>query len=291
VVHTFRAGHDQGPVDGLRLARASQAPARHPPRRARAIDTARSIAVTSGKGGVGKTQLSANLAISLARRGQSVLLLDADLGLASLDLALGVHPGHDLLAVVRGQRRLHEIIVEAAEGVHLVPACPGRYDMADLPNDEREQLHAALRELAAEYDCVIIDTGAGIGANTVGFAALGSEILLVTTAEPTSLRDAYAMAKVLHKRAGVDAIRVIANQVSCEAAGLEVYERLSGIACRFLSIELDYLGCVPWDAAVPRAVTQGRPYVVSAPHSKASRALETVVNKLITHGVSSGVVC
>jgi flagellar biosynthesis protein FlhG len=163
--------------------------------------------------------------------------------------------------------------------------------MADLPSAEREQLHAALRELAADYDCVIIDTGAGIGANSVGFAALGSEILLVTTAEPTSLRDAYAMAKVLHKRAGVDAIRVVTNQVSSEAAGLDVYERLSAIARRFLSLELDYLGCVPWDASVPLALTQGRPYVVSAPHSKASRALETLVNKLVTRRVSSGVVC
>jgi flagellar biosynthesis protein FlhG len=278
-------------ADGIRLARNSKAPALRP--RSNAIDTARSIAVTSGKGGVGKTQLSANIALLLARHGQRVLLLDADLGLASLDLALGVNPNRDLLSVIRGQCELSEIVIEieAAAGLHLVPACPGRYEMANLQSAERERLHVALRELAAHYDTLIIDTGAGIGANSVGFAALADEILMVTTPDPTSLRDAYAMAKVLHRRAGADAISVVANQVASEADGHEVFERLQSITRRFLSLELDYLGCVPKDESVARAVVQGQPYVIGAPRCKATRAVETLVHKLIHRSKSPDVVC
>lgn len=276
-------------ADGIRLARSSDAPALRPGRHG--IDTARSLAVTSGKGGVGKTQLSANIALIMAQRGQRVLVLDADLGLASLDLAFGVHPNRDLLSVIRGQCQLGDIVVEASPGVHLVPACPGRYEMANLQSAEREHLHGALRELAADYDTLIIDTGAGIGANSVGFAALANEILLVTTPDPTSLRDAYAMAKVLHRRAGVDAIHVIANQVSSEAGGLEVYERLLGITRRFLSLELDYLGCVPRDESVSRAVAQGQPYVLGAPRCKATRALEILVSKLVKRSENPDGVC
>ncbi|MET0388346.1 MAG: MinD/ParA family protein [Polyangiales bacterium] len=276
-------------ADGIRLVRNSQPPALRPSRHG--IDTARSIAVTSGKGGVGKTQLSANIALVLAQRGQRVLLLDADLGLASLDLALGVHPNRDLLSVIRGQCELSEIVVDAGHGLHLVPACPGRYEMANLQSAERERLNGALRDLASKYDTLIIDTGAGIGANSVGFAALGNEILLVTTPDPTSLRDAYAMAKVLHRRAGVDALGVIANQVSSEAAGLDVYERLQGITRRFLSLELDYLGCVPRDESVSRAVAQGQPYVLGAPRCKATRAVENLVNKLMNRSATPDGVC
>jgi flagellar biosynthesis protein FlhG len=277
-------------ADGIRIARTSKPPALRP--RRNVIDTARSIAVTSGKGGVGKTQLSANIALLLARHGRRVLLVDADLGLASLDLAFGVHPQADLLSVVRGRTQLSEIVIEAGPGVSLLPACPGRFEMANLQSAERERLHAALRELAADYDTLVIDTGAGIGANSVGFAALASEILLVTTPDPTSLRDAYAMAKVLHRRAGVDVISVVANQVDSEAGGLDVYERLQGIARRFLSLELDYLGCVPKDESVSRAVVQGQPYVIGQPRCKAARALEGVVNKLMQRSITNpDVVC
>jgi flagellar biosynthesis protein FlhG len=276
-------------ADGIRLARNSKAPQLRP--RQNGIDTARSIAITSGKGGVGKTQLSANIGLLLARAGERVLLVDADLGLASLDLALGVNPNRDLLAVVRGECALHEIVLEAADNLHLVPACPGRYEMANLQSAERERLHAALRELAAEYDTLLIDTGAGIGANSVGFAALADQIVLVTTPDPTSLRDAYAMAKVLHRRAGVDSMHVIANQVASEADGHDVYERLQGITRRFLSLELDYLGCVPRDESVPRAVAQGQPYVIGSPRSIATRALETLVHKLIQRSKNPDVVC
>jgi len=276
-------------ADGIRLAREERAPHLRPLRDT--IDTARSIAVTSGKGGVGKTQLSANLALALAKRGQKVLLLDADLGLASLDLALGIHPQSDLLSVVRGERKIDEILVEAAHGVMLVPACPGRYEMANLSGAEREKVRLVIEDLARRFDILIIDTGAGIGANSVGFAALANEIILVTTPEPTALRDAYAMAKVLNKRAGAESIELVANQVASEVGGLEVYERLLGIAQRFLSLELSYLGCIPKDESVSRAVASGHPYVLGAPQSKAARALESLVERLMQRSSTPDLVC
>jgi flagellar biosynthesis protein FlhG len=261
------------------------------PRRLFAEHT-RTIAVTSGKGGVGKTQISANIAVLFAQQGKRVLLLDADLGLASLDLVLGVRPRTDLLAVVRGERDIKDVLAAAPCGVQLLPACPGRYEMANLSTAEREKLLTVLQELAVSFDVLIIDTGAGIGANSVGFAALADEVLLVATPEPTSLRDAYAMAKVLHRRNGVEKIHLIANQVSDEANGAEVYENLRSVAQRFLSIELVYLGCVPRDESVMRAVARGEPCVLGSPRSRASRALESVVYRM-THppASTSRVVC
>jgi len=255
------------------------------------IDSARTLAVTSGKGGVGKTQLSANIAALLAQSGQRVLLFDADLGQASLDLALGVQPERDLLSVLSGRYELQDIVLEARTGIHLIPACPGRYEMANLQLPERERLHEELRELAASYDTLIIDTGAGIGANSVGFAAFGSEILLVTTPEPSSLRDAFAMAKVLHRRRSVRELLVIANQVKNEAAGLAVYEQLAGVVSCSLDLKLEYLGCVPRDEAVSHAVAEGQPYVLSSPECEAARALAAVVKKLVQRGEGSELVC
>jgi flagellar biosynthesis protein FlhG len=277
-------------ADGIRVARQRSEPVGRS--RGTLLATSRTIAITSGKGGVGKTQLSANLAVALARRGQRVLLLDADLGLASLDLVLGVQPTADLLAVVRGQCAIRDILVGGPAGVQLVPACPGRYEMANLASAERERLLMVLRDLASSFDVLIIDTGAGIGANSVGFATLADEIVLVATPEPTSLRDAYAMAKVLHRRCGVEHIDVVANQVSGEADGRDVFERLRGIARRFLTLELGYLGCVPRDESVLRAVAMGEPCVLGAPRSQAARAFEHLARRIHANETSTpDIVC
>lgn len=240
----------------------------------------RTIAVTSGKGGVGKTQLSANLAISLARRGLAVGLFDADLGLASLDLALGVRPEADLRDVLSGERSIDEILIEGPANVRLVPACPGRYEMANLDARSRHQLREALDEIAERFDVLIVDTGAGIGSNAVAFAAWADEILLVATPDPTSLRDAYAMAKVLNRRKGVDRIRLVANQVWSEAEGAELHDRIDSIVRRFLTLDLSYLGCIPRDDVVGDAVLAGEPYVLSAPDSAAARAVTSLARRL-----------
>lgn len=249
------------------------------------------VAVTSGKGGVGKTQIAANLAVGLAMEGKRVMLLDADLGLASLDLALGLSPAWSLLSVLRGDRSVREILVDGPCGVSLVPACPGRYDMANLSTAQREHLFGLVQEAAADYDTLIIDTGAGIGSNAVGFASYADDVLLVTTPDPTALRDAYAMAKVLHRRSGLDRVYVVANQVESERGGAELHERMRHIVSQFLSLELGYLGSVPMDPAVRESSTLGKPYVLRAPASLAARSTTNLVRRLRLLRSVEGVTC
>ena len=246
----------------------------------------RTIAVTSGKGGVGKTQISANLGVALARRGLRVVLLDADLGLASLDLALGLSPTHDIRSVMEGQMTLDEVLVEGPAGVKLVPACPGRYDMANLGTRELNALHNAVDELAKSYDVLVIDTGAGIGSNAVSFASSADDVLLVSTPDPTSMRDAYAMAKVLNRRSGVDRLHLITNQVASETEGGQLFARLDGIVRRFLTLDMSYLGCVPRDEAVRQSVAAGEPYVMRAPDSSAAQATDLLARRLFADRTS-----
>lgn len=238
------------------------------------------VSVTSGKGGVGKTQVAANLAVSLARDDYTVLLLDADLGLASLDLALGLSPKHNMISVLRGDMTLEEVMVEGPFGLKLVPACPGRYESANLDVRKREALLDTVEEAGKRFDIILIDTGAGIGSNAVGFAAYADEVLLVTTPDPTALRDAYAMAKILHRRASVDRIHVVANQVRREQQGVEIHARMQAIVRRFLRLELTYLGSIPFDEAVPEAVAKGEPYVLRSPRGDAALATANLIRRL-----------
>ena len=238
------------------------------------------IAVTSGKGGVGKTQIAANIAVGLARKGQRVLLMDADLGLASLDLALGIAPEHNLLSVVTGERSLDEILTLGPCGVYLIPACPGRYDVANLDAGQRGRLWDLVEKVARDFDVLIIDTGAGIGSNAVGFASYADDVVLVTTPDPSALRDAYAMAKVLHRRAGLDRVHVVANQVSSEREGAEIHARMNAIVRRFLLLQLEYLGAVPRDGTVRECVALGEPFVLRSPSSLAAISVDNVVRRL-----------
>jgi flagellar biosynthesis protein FlhG len=249
-----------------------------------------SIAVTSGKGGVGKTQLSANLALALAQRGLKVLLLDADLGLAGLDLALGVTPKYTLSDVLDGKLKPEEIIVEGPCGLRLLPACPGRYEMANLSPSERDMLTNAIDECAESYDVLLTDTGAGINSNSVSFAAAADEVILVATPDPTSMRDAYAMAKVLTKRAGVETLRFVANQVSSEAQAAEQHDTLRGLIRRFLPVELAYLGGIPRDEVVRQGAANGSPFLLRSPDGNAARAIQAIAQRLLALG-SSRVAC
>jgi flagellar biosynthesis protein FlhG len=240
-----------------------------------------SVAITSGKGGVGKTQIAANLAVAISQRGRKLLLLDADLGLAGLDLALGVTPDHTLSAVIEGRLKPEQIVVEGPCGLRLLPACPGRYEMANLSPKERDVLTNAIDECAENYDVLLTDTGAGINSNAVSFASSADEVLLIATPDPTSMRDAYAMSKVLAKRAGVETIRFIANQVSSEAQGAELHSTLRGLIRKFLPVELTYLGCVPRDEAVRMGAASGSLFVLNAPESPAARAVQSIAQRLL----------
>src|SRR6185369_6115684 len=175
----------------------------------------RVIAVTSGKGGVGKTNITVNLALALSRKGLKVLLMDADMGLANVDVLFGIIPKHTLVSVLNGQKTLKEIIVEGPEGVRIVASGSGGVqELADLNESQRNKFLQALMELQHESDVILVDTGAGLHRNVLAFAIAAEEVLIVTTPEPTALMDAYGMMKVLHREKKDPVIRVLVNMAS-----------------------------------------------------------------------------
>jgi flagellar biosynthesis protein FlhG len=253
----------------------------------RAASPRLSIAITSGKGGVGKTQLAANLGVALAQRGLRTLLLDADLGLAGLDLALGIKPERTLNEVLEGKFKPEEIVIEGPCGLRLLAACPGCYEMANLSPNDRDRLTNAIDQCAAHYDVLLTDTGAGINSNSVSFASSADEVLLVATPDPSSMRDAYTMAKVLAKRAGLETIRFVANQVNSEAQGAELHEALRGLIRRVLPIELTYLGGIPCDEAVRFGAASGSLFLLRSPDGVAARAVQSIAQRVLTLEPSS----
>jgi flagellar biosynthesis protein FlhG len=240
-----------------------------------------SLAITSGKGGVGKTQLAANLGVAFAQRGLRTLMMDADLGLAGLDLALGVKPEYTLQDVLEGKRKPEEIVIEGPCGLRLLAACPGRYEMANLAPGERDGLTNAIDECAQSYDILLTDTGAGINSSSVSFAASADEVILVATPDPQSMRDAYAMVKVLAKRGGVETIRFVANQVNSESQAAELHDTLRGLIRRFLTTDLTYLGCVPRDEVVRMGAASGSPFLLKSPDGVAARAIQSIAQRLL----------
>jgi flagellar biosynthesis protein FlhG len=249
-------------------------------RRRGAAKPLRTIAVTSGKGGVGKTSVCAALAVSLARSGARVLALDGDLGKANLDLVMGVLPGPSLLDAIEGRAAIEDALVDGPEGVTLLPTCSGHYDLANLGERQRHELFTAIDRLEERFDVLLIDTAAGITSNAVTFAAAAREVVVVATPEPTSLADAYAMAKVLSRRFGVPRLHVLANMVASPREGEWVFRKLAGLADRFLDVGTDYLGFVYHDAAVARSISTGRPFPTAEPDCPASRCVAAIAARL-----------
>ncbi len=263
------------------LALAPRARERRRPRASGGASSAYRLAVTSGKGGVGKSQIAANLAIALAKRGRRVLIVDADVGLASQDLVLGCAPPHDIMDVLSGRASLDEALVSVGARVDLLPACPGRYEMANLSLGERARLLGLVDEAGAAHDVVVVDTGAGIGSNAVDFVVDADEALVVVSPDPTSLRDAYAMIKVLDRRGGVQSALVVTNQVD-DVEGASVFARLDDLVRRFLGVRLEHVGSVPRDRAVRDATLAGQPFVVCSPRAQASQAIARLSSRVDT---------
>ena len=230
------------------------------------------IAVTGGKGGVGKTNVSVNLGVSLARLDRRVTLLDADLGLANVDVLLGLKPQKTLKDVLDGSCSMRDVVIPGPLDLKIVPAASGLQEMVKLGVHEHAGLINAFNEIAYSMDVLIIDTAAGISDEVVNFLCAAQEVVVVVCNEPTSVTDAYALIKILNQQFGIDRVRIVANMVRNDEEGQVVFNKLVNVSDRFLDMSLVYAGAIPFDDHVKRAVQKQRCVVDLYPSSKAAQA-------------------
>lgn len=242
----------------------------------------RTLAITSGKGGVGKTNVVVNLALELADMGRKVLLIDADLGLANVDVVLGLAPKYSINDVIHGEKSLDEIVVEGPRGIKILPASSGVSELSQLSNDEKLMILQELDAYETDADIVLIDTAAGISDMVLYFNTAAQERIVVATGEPTSLTDAYALIKVLHTERQERRFRILVNNVPDARAAKDVYRKLAMAADHFLGgLSLDYLGFIPTDPAVNKSVMQQRALVEAYKSSPASQAFRKLAINLL----------
>jgi flagellar biosynthesis protein FlhG len=240
----------------------------------------RIISVTSGKGGVGKTTVSVNLAISLARTGKKVLLFDGDLGLANINVLLGIIPEHNIYEVLKGRKRLQDIIIKTSYGIDIIAGANGISQLADLNEAQRENFLQGLQELSG-YDIMLIDTGAGVGANVIGLVLPADEILVVTTPEPTAITDAYGMIKSVVSHGPSGKIKLIVNRVPDAGEAKLVADRLISISNQFLKARIENLGFIFEESSVQKSIRSQRPYVVLYPAAKSSACIKHIAARLV----------
>jgi flagellar biosynthesis protein FlhG len=242
--------------------------------------SARVMAITSGKGGVGKTNVVAGLAMSLAREGQRVLVLDADFGLANLDILLGLTPTHTLEHVLRGEMVLEDILLDGPLGIKVIPASSGIQELTRLDTAAELRLVQGLQRVADQQDWLLIDTAAGIHDSVIKLLMASQEVILVTTPEPTSLVDAYAMVKVVHLRDPRKPLWLLVNNAQTEEEAEETITQLQAATQRFLGKELNVLGMIPNDPHILQSVRQQRGVVELYPRSPAALAFRSLASHL-----------
>ena len=242
---------------------------------------ARVITITSGKGGVGKTNFAVNLGIALSKLGQKVLLVDADLGLANVDVMLGLISKYNLGHVLLGERKIADIIINGPAGMRIIPGGSGMYKLANLGDKKLTQCLEYLNQLEKETDIILIDTGAGLSKNVLKFVLAAGEVIIVTTPEPTAITDAYGIIKVITASKRDLPIQVVVNMVKNEKEAEEVMERLSAVSQRFLGMDLEKLGFIPLDAVVPKAVKEQQPFILGYPRSIVAQNISQIATKLV----------
>ena len=241
----------------------------------------RIITVASGKGGVGKTNVSVNMALAYARMGKKVIVMDADLGLANVNVMLNMIPKYNLFHVIRKQKTMREIILDTEYGIKIVAGASGFSKIANLNEDERQNFINELYTLQ-EADIIIIDTSAGVSNNVLAFVAAADDAIIVTTPEPTAITDAYGIIKIIATE--IDnlnmGLKLIVNRVKTVAEAKKVADRMINIASQFLNLKVDYLGFIYDDPAVPLAVLRQKPFLVLDPKCKASHCIQHIVGRM-----------
>jgi flagellar biosynthesis protein FlhG len=239
----------------------------------------RVIAVASGKGGVGKTSVSVNLALSLVNAGQRTLLLDTDLGLANVDVMLGLSPRFTLADVIAGRCELADTVIEGPGGLMVVPAASGKRHMAELTPQEHVGLVHAFSQLDLPIDTMVVDTAAGIADGVLTFCQAAQDVIVVVCDEPASVTDAYALIKVLSSERNVNRVQVLANQVMHPAEGRQLFDKLERVTARFLDVTMSYLGAIPRDEWLRRAVQRQEAVVEAFPSAPSALAFREIARR------------
>ncbi len=242
----------------------------------------RVIAITSGKGGVGKTSIVANLGYEFTRRGRRVLMLDGDLGLANLNIVLGLHSRYNIQHVLDGTCRLGDVLLEGPGGMHLLPSSSGVLEMTKLTAAQHMQLIEEVELLEDRYDVLLIDTAAGISENVLFLVRSAQEVIVVVTPEPTSITDAYATMKVLAKHHRVNSFRILVNVANSSLQANHVFRKLSTVVNSFLNVSLDYLGYIHRDPEVSKSILARKLLLERAPSSAAAQDIVEVAERLLS---------
>jgi len=240
------------------------------------------IAVTSGKGGVGKTNVSVNLGVTLSAMGRSVMLMDADLGLANVDVMLGLHASANISHVINGEKRLSEVILQGPAGLKIVPASSGLQAMAELASHQHAGLIRAFSALDQPLDFLLIDTAAGISENVIAYTKAAHEVLIVVLDEPASITDAYALIKLLNRDHGISRFQILPNMVPSLQVAKELYLKLVKVTDRYLDVVMNFAGMIPMDPYFKQSTRRQRAIVDLYPRTKASIAFKKLAQKADT---------
>ena len=238
------------------------------------------IAVSGGKGGVGKTNVSLNTAIALAQQGKKVLVLDADLGLANVDVMLGLRVKLNLSHVLSGEYEIDDIIIEGPAGINIIPATSGTQSMVDLTPSEHAGLIRAFSDIKTKFDILIVDTAAGISDMVLSFTRAAQDIMLVVCDEPTSITDCYALMKLLSREHGVFKFKVIANMVRSPKEGQQLFSKLTKVTDRFLDVALDLVAVIPFDENIRKSSRKQKAIVEAFPESPAAIAFTNLAKRI-----------
>lgn len=236
----------------------------------------RTLSITSGKGGVGKTTLVANLALSLAKQGERVLIFDGDLGMANVDIFFGVRPEGDLGDVLAGRKAIRDILIEVAPGVHLLPGGSGLPDFNGMNNFQRRSLLDSVSELSHQFTWMLIDTAPGIADNVLYLNSAADETAVILTPDPASFADAYALIKVLHQKHREHRFKIVCNMIKDEAEGFALFRRFYDVVAKFLDVSLDYWGTIPMDTQLRRANQMQRLVLKQDPQSVSAIAIRAI---------------